>query len=366
MLSLRAGGVLKGESARLTHNVHGPHDEKFHRFLKELEDEYTAVRIAGYSGEGFYSNGTRLGVGRSHNPSMTDARRQALAAAEKRRALSTGSGQKLGGGTKNNVTTPNYQELRERAAAAALRRARISKTCGAESGVRDRGRMEADAERAIMNGFRTQTEEDNANEQAILQAAIDLIAEGEREEEMQRKAWEERGGYVWIEDDDEPIPVPVLVAASTAQSAGSKHSRSASSEHSPAPESKRSVPSNPPFLDTPPTYEEALGISPITWACDLCTLINPASNANCDACGVRRPEEDLEIVEVPRRQSRTSQPIRPGGLKRSTSVGTKRRVRFGPDPVTSTKRMWDCHNCTTANDPGWWTCTACGIMKLSS
>lgn len=298
---------------------------------------------------------------------MTDARRQALAAAEKRRALSTGSGQKLGGGAKNDITTPNYRELRERAAAAALRRARISKTCGAESGVHDRGKMEADAERAIMNGFRTQTEEDNANEEAILQAAIDLIAEGEREEEMQRKAWEERGGYVWIEDGDEPIPVPVPVTASTAQSAGSKHPRPASSEHSSASESKRPVPSDPPFLDTPPTYEEALRIGPITWACDLCTLINPASNANCDACGVRRPEDDLEIVEVPRRQSRTvAQPIRPGGLKRSTSVGTKRRVRFGLDPVTSVKKMWACHNCTAVNDPGWWTCTACGVMKLSS
>lgn len=305
-----------------------------------------------------------MGVGRSHNPSLTDARRKALAAAEKRRVLSTGSGQKLGG-AKTNTMAPDYQELRERAAAAALRRARISKTCGVESEVRDRGRMEADAERAIMNGFRTQAEEDNANEEAILQAAIDLIAEGEREEEMQKKAWEERGGYVWIEDDDdESIPVPVSVPVSTAQSASSKHSRPASSKHSPASESKRPIPSNHPFSDTPPTYEEALGISSNTWACDLCTLINPTSNANCDACGVQRPEEDPEIVEVPRRQSiTTALPTRPGGLKRSTSVKTKQRVRFGPDPV---KRMWHCRNCTAANDAEWWTCTACGIMKLRS
>lgn len=200
--------------------------------------------------------------------------------------------------------------------------------------------MEADAERAIMNGFRTQAEEENANEEAILQAAIDLIVEGEREEEMQRKAWEEREGYVWIKDDDGSVPAPVLVAASTAQSASSKHSRSASSEYYPISESKRPVPSNHPSPDTLPTYEEALGISPRTWACDLCTLINSISNANCDACGVKRPEEDLEIVEVPRQQSGTApQPIRPGGLKRSTSVKTKQRVRFGPDPVTSVKRM---------------------------
>lgn len=297
---------------------------------------------------------------------MTDARRKALAAAEKRRVLSTGSGQKLGGAAKNNTTAPNYQELRERAAAAALRRARISKTCGVESEVRDRGRMEADAERAIMNGFRTQAEEDNANEEAILQAAIDLIVEGEREEEMQRKAWEERGGYVWIKDDDESTPVPVSVATSMAQSASPKHSRSASSEYYPVSESKRPVPPNHKSTDTPPTYEEALGISPRTWACDLCTLINSISNANCDACGVKRPEEDSEIVVVPGRQSgATPQPTRPGGLKRSTSVKTKQRVRFGPDPVTSVKMIWHCHNCTAVNDAGW-TCTTCGIVGLSS
>lgn len=294
---------------------------------------------------------------------MTDARHKALAAAEKRRALSSGSGQKLGGGAKVNVT-PDYQEMRERVAAAALRRARISKTCGAESEASDRGKIEADAERAIKNGFRTQAEEDDANEQAILQAAIDLIAEGEREEEMQRKAWEEHSGYVWIEDDG-PTRTPVSVAGPSSQPTRPKHSRSASSESPPNTRNKRPAPPNA-FLDEPPSYEEAVGIS-TTWACDLCTLINPDSNSNCDACGVLRPNEKLAALEVSRRESRAAvQPTRPGGLKRATSVKAKQRVRFGPDPLAPVKRMWDCHNCTASNDAGWWTCTACGIMKLSS
>ena len=46
---------------KLTHNVHGPHDEKFYKFLTELEDEYEALKRSGYSGEGFYSKGHRLG-----------------------------------------------------------------------------------------------------------------------------------------------------------------------------------------------------------------------------------------------------------------------------------------------------------------
>lgn len=356
---------------RLTHNVHGPHDEKFHALLKELENEYVTVRRSGYSGEGFYSEGKRLGTGRSHNPStVADARRKALAAAEKRRSLSAGSGQKLGG-SKSDSANPDYQEIRERVAAAALRRAMISKTCGAESGASDRGKMEKDAEKTIENGILTRVEEDedeDVNEQAILQAAIDLIEAGEREEAMRRKAWEERGGYVWIEDDTEPVLIPATaaVASSTAQSAGSKHSRSSSSESSPDSGDKRPIPTSPPFLDPPPSYEEALGAS--TWSCDLCTLINPAPNSNCDACGVQRPEEEVvEIIETPKRAPRPmTQVTRPGGLKRSTSVKKKERVRFGINPVTPAKRMWDCHNCTSTNDIEWWTCATCGVMKMSS
>ena len=83
----------------MTHNVHGPHDEKFYKFLSGLEDEYDALQRSGYSGEGFFSKGHRVGAGVSHDLPPHIARAKALAAAEKRRrigGLSSG-GRSVGG-----------------------------------------------------------------------------------------------------------------------------------------------------------------------------------------------------------------------------------------------------------------------------
>lgn len=35
---------------QLTHNVHGPHDEKFYAFLKKLNVEYDELQAKGYTG----------------------------------------------------------------------------------------------------------------------------------------------------------------------------------------------------------------------------------------------------------------------------------------------------------------------------
>ncbi|KAG8219423.1 hypothetical protein J3R82DRAFT_347 [Butyriboletus roseoflavus] len=69
----------------LTHNVHGPHDEKFYKLLAELEDEYDALQRSGYAGEGFFSPGHKLGAGVSHDLPPHIARVRALEAAERRR-----------------------------------------------------------------------------------------------------------------------------------------------------------------------------------------------------------------------------------------------------------------------------------------
>ena len=84
----------------MTHNVHGPHDSKFYKFLEDLEVEYAELRSTGYSGEGFFGNGKRLGTETSHNLPPHLARAKAIEAAEKRRKLHTISGggaRKLGG-----------------------------------------------------------------------------------------------------------------------------------------------------------------------------------------------------------------------------------------------------------------------------
>ncbi|KAG6851382.1 hypothetical protein H0H93_005780 [Arthromyces matolae] len=111
----------------LTHNVHGPHDDKFYKFLSELQDEYDALQRSGYAGEGFFSNGTRLGVNVSHNLPPHMARAKALEAAEKRRQRTQvlgASGRRLGG----RIDTKNLSP-RVLAAQAAERRARDEKSC---------------------------------------------------------------------------------------------------------------------------------------------------------------------------------------------------------------------------------------------
>ena len=78
----------------LSHNVHGPHDAKFHALWDQLRKEYEGLVSKGYTGEGFLSDGHRLG---GRGVPRDEARRIARNAAEKRRTLYSGSGQKLGG-----------------------------------------------------------------------------------------------------------------------------------------------------------------------------------------------------------------------------------------------------------------------------
>ena len=67
-----------------------------------MEDEYDALKRSGYSGEGFYSKGNRLGQNVSHDLPPHLARAKALEAAEKRRKLgSMMSGPKRLGGAVN-------------------------------------------------------------------------------------------------------------------------------------------------------------------------------------------------------------------------------------------------------------------------
>ncbi|KAF5384917.1 hypothetical protein D9615_001122 [Tricholomella constricta] len=116
----------------LTHNVHGPHNENFYKFLSELQDEYDALQRSGYAGEGFFSKGHRVGADVSHDLPPHLARLKALEAAEKRRQTSRvlGRGGRLGGRINTKGLSP-----RELAAQAAERRARDEKGCasGAEA-----------------------------------------------------------------------------------------------------------------------------------------------------------------------------------------------------------------------------------------
>lgn len=105
----------------MTHNLHGPHDERFYKFLAGLQDEYDTLRRSGYAGEGFYSKGKRLGGNISRNAPQYIGRLKALEAAEARRRNSrilVAGGSRLGGGGDAAGLTP--RELAARVSAIVL------------------------------------------------------------------------------------------------------------------------------------------------------------------------------------------------------------------------------------------------------
>ena len=88
--------------------MRGPHDEQFYKILAGLENEYEALQRSGYSGEGFFSKGHRVGANVSHDLPPHLSRGKALEAAEKRRRIGgmLGSGGKLGGSNAGRKGTP--------------------------------------------------------------------------------------------------------------------------------------------------------------------------------------------------------------------------------------------------------------------
>ncbi|KAA8913052.1 hypothetical protein TRICI_003300 [Trichomonascus ciferrii] len=114
----------------LTHNKYGPHNQTFYKFLDGLQNEFDKLLMSGYTGEGFYSKGHVVGAGVSHNVSPAEAKKRAVAAAQKRAELYKGSGQKLGtaDGIKKKQTKPLSVLIRE----AAERRAADAKWCASQ------------------------------------------------------------------------------------------------------------------------------------------------------------------------------------------------------------------------------------------
>ncbi|EXF74127.1 WLM domain-containing protein [Colletotrichum fioriniae PJ7] len=155
----------------LSHIVFGPHDGNFHALWNQLRDEHESLIRKGYTGEGFLSDGHRLGGGRIP---MHEARRLARASAEKRRTLTKGSGQRLGG------SGPSIgSDIRRTIVGAIERRNTTLQGCG-NTNHNDR-EIQQISETATKNGFRTQAEEDAANEAAIAQALWELVQEEERQ-----------------------------------------------------------------------------------------------------------------------------------------------------------------------------------------
>ncbi|KAJ7805153.1 WLM domain-containing protein [Mycena olivaceomarginata] len=230
--------VIQTMLHELTHNVHGPHDEKFYKFLSGLQEEYDALQRSGYAGEGFFSKGQRVGTGVSHDLPPHLARR-------------------LGGRIDATNLTP-----RELAARAAERRARDEKACG--------------------SGDLAQLEADKAANESITHDAIDLTLDSDDDSE-------DSDVIVVYAPPTAPgpsklaIPQSKKAAASTAARPTPAAIPAASIAGTHKPKGARARPAANP----PPAKK-----SRSEWTCRTCTLINSAIALQCDACLAERPPDE--------------------------------------------------------------------------
>jgi len=336
----------------LSHIVFGPHDDKFHALWNQLREEYEGLVRKGYTGEGFLSEGRKLGGQRIPRH---EAQRIARNAAEKRRKLSAGSGQKLGGAPVQAGT-----DIREVIVNAIERRATITKGCASDAKDDEK---KAIADQAMRNGFRTKAEEDEANDLAIAQALWELVQEDEKEKyggayippSAANPTGNGGGGMMPSAKPSPRGPLPTKTAPPAPGPAPATLKRPTATRPDPTRPisrliygqsgSERSSSSNL-NNSSPPSAKS----SQTMWECPMCTCHNPLSYLSCDACTTERPAEDfLVFVE--------------GFPPRSVSI---RSVKPTTPAAAAKLKTWTCHMCSTVMEDKWWTCSSCATMKLSS
>ncbi|CAD6582611.1 MAG: hypothetical protein ASARMPRED_001015 [Alectoria sarmentosa] len=335
----------------LCHIVFGPHDESFHNLWNQLRDEHEQLIRKGYTGEGFLSTGHKLG-GRGRIP-MHEARRLARVNAEKRRTLTPGSGQKLGG-----APVRRGVDIRNVIADAAARRATITKGCA--SGVNAEREREIDNE-TNKKGFRTKADEDDANEEAIMIAYIDLVQEEEKNKygeayippSKEHPAGSQGSFNIKSEPGTRsnrtpPVPVSTKPPPHITNTAGLGYSQS----------------TLPPGPQPPSTNHSAR--SSDYWTCEICTLVNPVNYLCCDACSTERPSPPPSPVPKPQKVGST--PARPSSIRDSNSKKAVKSL-MSLDATTSqlSKKPigWSCHTCGNFMESEWWTCARRGATNLA-
>jgi hypothetical protein len=339
----------------LCHYVHGPHDKHFHALWDQLRDEHESLVRKGYTGEGFLSDGKRLGGQRIP---MHEAKRRARAAAERRKVLTAGSGQKLGGAPIMRGT-----DIRRVIADAAQRRINIEKGCASGT---DKGRQIArDVEIKKEGTTTTKAEDDDENEQVIMQAYIDLIQEEEAERYGQ--------GYAPPTESN-----PSGMRGTTSPPA-SKHPLLADQANMEMILKQPRAPPVPTDTKPPRIKSEARPSTPTidlnqappdTWTCDICTLVNPLQFLTCDACATERPSKFSDTPTYPGSRSRSShdrEQEKPNALKPRLNVVESIAKLKDQEAKKPAKPMgWTCSRCGNWMEQQWWTCVNCGNMKDSS
>jgi len=268
---------------------------------------------------------------------MNEARRRARAAAEKRRVLTAGSGQKVGG-----RAVRRGEDIRSIIADAVERRANITRGC-ASGTERSRGIFEETSR----NGFRTKAEEDDANERAIMQAYMELVQEEERE----------RFGRSYV-------------PSSQANPAGSRGKFASPGVAPPVPAATKPRIASRKVL---PASTSTQGPPSDGWACRVCTLFNKPGFLCCDACGMERSSNPIVSgVSAPKRPSSvfTEREKPHSKLLRQDDRSKPRSSLTALASLHSAQAAkplgWVCNRCGTFMENQWWTCSQCGTMKESS
>lgn len=324
----------------LSHIVHGPHDAKFHALWDQLRDEHEGLVRKGYTGEGFLSDGYRLG-GRGQIP-LHEARRLARAAAEKRRVLSAGSGQRLGGA----APRPG-EDIRKVIASAVERRSRTLKGCGNTDHNEKEIREISDT--ASRNGFKTKAEEDAANDAAIAQALWELGQEEEKAKygssyipPSQQHPEGNGGGRVMGEHAGGSRPPPQVPG---------------NASKTPPPVS---LATRPPARPASPGPKNE-------WECGTCTLRNPETFLCCDACGTQRSEEQTKQLQKSAKRPRAVVDLtKSPAPKRTGNSGSREPGESASASPKAKPATWQCSYCGNHMERQWWTCSACGRMKDNS
>ena len=357
--------------------------------------------MKGYTGEGFLSQGRKLG---GRRVPLSEMNRQARAnAAEKRTALNKDAGGRRLGGT----TVTRGADMRKVIADAATRRTTITQGCA--SGTRDGQKL---AEQASKNGFKTQAEEDDANDRAIAQALMELMEEeeGRRLDEAATGSrpsgglgWSAETGLYVGDDDDEIVdmgsqqvqkhptgltthsdienpsgrqnsaspaptgrPVSRLVAEAEAN-AVKKRDRTGTPVHQPQdiPSARSGSLSSLPAPDLVQTQSAAARSDSENWVCPVCTLENPMQYLCCDACGLERPSSGIDNHSLPVVGSGDAAGIGDSTLDGPTWANAGQSGEARPS-TRSSSIGWTCRTCGNFMETKWWTCARCGTMKVSS